>query len=333
MNCGGELEEKRLLITGGAGYIGSHTVKLLGEKGYRLLTLDNLSTGHREAVLYGEFIKLDLSERDELRKIIREFRPDAVIHFAASIEVEESVRNPEKYYRNNTFNSLNLIETMVEEGINRLVFSSTAAVYGIPDKIPVDENQPFKPINPYGRSKAFVEEILKDVSSAKGLRYVSLRYFNVAGADPDGKLGQSYKNPTHLITRALKTALGEYDDLYIYGTDYPTPDGTCIRDFIHVTDLASAHIDAIEYLFEGGDSDAFNCGYGHGYSVREVVDMVKKVTGVDFPVIEADRRPGDPPQLVADSRKIKKVLGWKPQYDNLEFIIKTAWNWELNKRY
>ncbi|WP_456392935.1 UDP-glucose 4-epimerase GalE [Persephonella sp.] len=327
------MEEKRLLITGGAGYIGSHTVKLLGEKGYRLLTLDNLSTGHREAVLYGEFIKLDLSERDELRKIIREFRPDAVIHFAASIEVEESVRNPEKYYRNNTFNSLNLIETMVEEGINRLVFSSTAAVYGIPDKIPVDENQPFKPINPYGRSKAFVEEILKDVSSAKGLRYVSLRYFNVAGADPDGKLGQSYKNPTHLITRALKTALGEYDDLYIYGTDYPTPDGTCIRDFIHVTDLASAHIDAIEYLFEGGDSDAFNCGYGHGYSVREVVDMVKKVTGVDFPVIEADRRPGDPPQLVADSRKIKKVLGWKPQYDNLEFIIKTAWNWELNKRY
>ncbi|WP_457624146.1 UDP-glucose 4-epimerase GalE [Persephonella sp.] len=327
------MEEKRLLITGGAGYIGSHTVKLLGEKGYRLLTLDNLSTGHREAVLYGEFIKLDLSDRDELRKVIREFRPDAVIHFAASIEVEESVRNPEKYYRNNTFNSLNLIETMVEEGINRLVFSSTAAVYGIPDKIPVDENQPFKPINPYGRSKAFVEEILKDVSSAKGLRYVSLRYFNVAGADPDGKLGQSYKNPTHLITRALKTALGEYDALYIYGTDYPTPDGTCIRDFIHVTDLASAHLDAIEYLFEGGDSDAFNCGYGHGYSVREVVDMVKKVTGVDFPVIEADRRPGDPPQLVADSRKIKKVLGWKPEYDNLEFIIKTAWNWELNKRY
>ena len=327
------MEEKRLLITGGAGYIGSHTVKLLGEKGYRLLTLDNLSTGHREAVLYGEFIKLDLSDRDELRKVIREFRPDAVIHFAASIEVEESVRNPEKYYRNNTFNSLNLIETMVEEGINRLVFSSTAAVYGIPDKIPADENQPFKPINPYGRSKAFVEEILKDVSSAKGLRYVSLRYFNVAGADPDGKLGQSYKNPTHLITRALKTALGEYDALYIYGTDYPTPDGTCIRDFIHVTDLASAHLDAIEYLFEGGDSDAFNCGYGHGYSVREVVDMVKKVTGVDFPVIEADRRPGDPPQLVADSRKIKKVLGWKPQYDNLEFIIKTAWNWELNKRY
>jgi len=327
------MEEKRLLITGGAGYIGSHTVKLLGEKGYRLLTLDNLSTGHREAVLYGEFIKLDLSDRDELRKVIREFRPDAVIHFAASIEVEESVRNPEKYYRNNTFNSLNLIETMVEEGINRLVFSSTAAVYGIPDKIPVDENQPFKPINPYGRSKAFVEEILKDVSFAKGLRYVSLRYFNVAGADPDGKLGQSYKNPTHLITRALKTALGEYDALYIYGTDYPTPDGTCIRDFIHVTDLASAHLDAIEYLFRGGDSDAFNCGYGHGYSVREVVDMVKKVTGVDFPVIEADRRPGDPPQLVADSRKIKKVLGWKPEYDNLEFIIKTAWNWELNKRY
>jgi len=327
------MDKKKILITGGAGYIGSHTVKLLGERGFELLTVDNLSTGHREAVLYGDFHQIDLSDKENLKKIIRQFKPDAVIHFAASIEVEESVKNPEKYYKNNTFNSLNLIEIMVREGVDKFVFSSTAAVYGIPDRIPVNEMHPLKPINPYGRSKAFVEGILEDISSARKFNYVSLRYFNVAGADPDGKLGQSYKNPTHLITRALKTAKGEYDAFYIYGTDYPTPDGTCIRDFIHVTDLADAHLDALSYLFDGGCSDVFNCGYGHGYSVREVVDMVKKVTGVDFPVIEAERRPGDPPELVADNKKIKKILGWKPQYDNLEFIIKTAWNWELNRRY
>jgi len=324
---------ENVLVVGGAGYIGSHTVKLLGEKGYNLLTVDNLSTGHKEAVLYGNLEVIDLSDKENIRDVVKRFKPDAVIHFAASIEVEESVKNPTKYYRNNTANSLNLIEILIDEGVDKLVFSSTAAVYGIPEKIPVDESQPLKPINPYGQSKVFVELMLQDIAKAHGLRYVSLRYFNVAGADPEGKLGQSYKKATHLITRALKTAKGEHDRFYIYGTDYPTPDGTCIRDFIHVNDLAQAHLDALDYLFSGGKSDVFNCGYGHGYSVRDVIDTVKKVTEVDFPVIETSRRPGDPPVLVADNKKIKKVLGWRPVYDDLEFIIKTAWNWELNKKF
>jgi len=218
--------------------------------------------------------------------------------------------------------------------MNRFIFSSTAAVYGEPDNIPVRETDPLRPINPYGRSKAFVEKILKDLSEAdNSFRYVSLRYFNVAGADPEGKIGQSYRNPTHLITRALKVAKGEFEKLQIYGTDYPTPDGTAVRDYIHVCDLAYAHILALDYLMEGGESDIFNCGYGHGYSVKQVVETAKKVTGIDFPVEETGRREGDPAVLVADSSKIKQKLGWKPKFDDLEYIIKTAWNWEINKRF
>ncbi|WP_457643028.1 UDP-glucose 4-epimerase GalE [Persephonella sp.] len=323
----------RVLVTGGAGYIGSHVVKLLGQKGYTVLTVDNLSTGHKEAVLYGNLTVLDLSDREKLKEVVSSFKPDAVIHFAASIEVAESVKNPLKYYRNNTANTLNLLEVLKEEEINNFIFSSTAAVYGIPELIPVKEVSPLQPINPYGRSKMFVEHILQDMSEAYDFKYVSLRYFNVAGADPEGQIGQSYKNATHLITRALKVAKGEYDKLFIYGTDYPTPDGTAIRDYIHVVDLAEAHILALEYLLQGGKSDVFNCGYGHGYSVREVVKAVKKVTGIDFPVEETGRREGDPPILVANSSKIKSKLRWKPVYDNLEFIIKTAWNWELNRRF
>jgi len=324
----------KILVTGGAGYIGSHVVKQLGEKDFDILVVDNLSTGHKEAVLYGRLQVLDLSDKQRLRDVIKDFKPDAVIHFAASIEVAESVKKPLKYYQNNTANTLNLLEILHEEGINRFIFSSTAAVYGEPDNIPVRETDPLKPINPYGRSKAFVEKILKDLSEAdNSFRYVSLRYFNVAGADPEGKIGQSYRNPTHLITRALKVAKGEFEKLQIYGTDYPTPDGTAIRDYIHVCDLAYAHILALDYLMEDGESDVFNCGYGHGYSVKQVVETAKKVTGIDFPVEETGRREGDPAVLVADSGKIKQKLGWKPQFDDLEYIIKTAWNWEINKRF
>ena len=323
----------KILITGGAGYIGSHVVKLLGKRGYEVLVIDNLSTGHKEAVLYGNLEIVDLADKEEINKILKDFNPEAVMHFAAAIEVAESVENPAKYYRNNTVNTLNLLEAMVENDIKNFIFSSTAAVYGMPEKVPVKEDAPLNPINPYGQSKAFVEKILNDFDKAYDFKYISLRYFNVAGADPEGELGQSYQNATHLITRALKTAKGEYEKLYIFGTDYPTSDGTAIRDYIHVMDLAEAHILALDYLLKEKKSDIFNLGYGHGYSVKEVVETAKKVTGIDFPVEETDRRPGDPAVLIADSTKAKKVLNWKPKYDNLEFIIKTAYSWELNKKF
>ena len=319
----------RVLVTGGAGYIGSHVVKLLGEGGYEVLTYDNLSTGHKWAVLYGDLEVGDLADKGRLREVFEGFKPEAVMHFAAYIVVPESVREPLKYYRNNVINTINLLEVMEEFGVDKFIFSSSAAVYGIPEEIPVPEGAPLNPINPYGETKATVERVLRDINnSGKGFKYVSLRYFNVAGADPEGKIGFAYPNPTHLIIRAVKTAKGEFEKLDIYGTDYPTPDGTCVRDYIHVTDLAQAHIVALEYLLEGRESEVFNCGYGHGYSVKEVVEAVKKVTGIDFKVVEAPRREGDPPMLVADSTKIKKELGWKPKYDDLEFIVKTAWDWE-----
>jgi len=324
----------RVLVTGGAGYIGSHVVKLLERAKYEVLTIDNLSTGHRKAVVYGKLVEGDLANKDLLRKIFEEFKPDAVMHFAASIVVPESVKYPLKYYRNNVANTLNLLEVMQESDVNRFIFSSTAAVYGFPEEIPVKETAPIKPINPYGETKATVEKILRDLSKAnENFKYIVLRYFNVAGADPEGEIGFSYPNPTHLIIRAVKVAKGEIEKLYIYGTDYPTPDGTAVRDYIHVMDLAKAHIDALKHLMEGGESDIFNVGYGHGYSVKEVIETIKRVTGRDFPVEEAPRRPGDPPILVANSSKIQQKLDWKPQYDNLEFIIQTAWHWELNRRY
>lgn len=318
----------KIFITGGAGYIGSHVSLALGEAGHELLIYDNLSTGHTWAVRYGELIRGDLADLPFLRDTLAYFQPDAAIHFAASIQVEESVREPLPYYRNNVANTLNLLTAMSEQGINRLLYSSTAAVYGIPQAIPVTEDTPVKPINPYGRSKAIVEAMLRDLARASDFRYLALRYFNVAGAEPQGRLGQAYRAATHLITRALKTALGIYDKLYIYGTDYPTPDGTCIRDYIHVNDLASAHIATLEYLMAGGDETVINGGYGHGYSVREVVDTVRQVTGRDFPVEETGRRPGDPPALVADSSRLRSITGWKPRHDDLAYIIETAWNWE-----
>jgi UDP-glucose 4-epimerase len=318
----------KILVTGGAGYIGSHMVRTLGEQGHDVVVYDNLSTGHRESVLHGRLVVGDTADFAALDRLFCAEGFDAVAHFAASIVVEESVRDPLKYYRNNFCNALNLIEACLRHHVDKLIFSSTAAVYGIPADTPVTEKALLKPINPYGASKAMVEQALRDVSRVSGLKYVALRYFNVAGADALSRIGQKYKDATHLITLSLKTALGLRPQLSIFGTDYDTPDGTCIRDYIHVDDLIDAHVLALGHLASGGGSKVYNCGYGSGYSVKEVVRAVKKVTGIDFPAIETDRREGDPPALVADSALIKKELGWKPSRNDLDFIIRTAWEWE-----
>jgi UDP-glucose 4-epimerase len=322
----------KIFITGGAGYIGSHIVKALGKKQHDILVYDNLSTGHEWAVLYGRLVKGDLADTKFLNETIDAFRPDAVIHSAASIQVGESVQEPLKYYINNVLNTLNLMKAMEKNGIKNLIYSSTAAVYGMPEKIPVEESMPLEPINPYGTSKVMIEKVLADIAKVNDFKYIALRYFNVAGADPQIRIGQAYQDATHIITRALKTAHGEFPKLSIYGTDYPTPDGTCIRDYIHVDDLANAHIRALNHLLDTQKTNIMNCGYGHGFSVREVVKTVKKVTGIDFLVEETDRREGDPPQLVADSAKLRRITGWHPRHDDLEFIIKTAWEWELKLR-
>ena len=319
----------KIFITGGAGYIGSHIVKALGKQQHDILVYDNLSTGHEWALLYGRLVQGDLADTKLLNETLAAFQPDAVIHFAASIQVGESVLRPLLYYRNNVVNTLNLLEAMQNNGIRNLIYSSTAAVYGMPETITVDETAPLRPINPYGQSKVMVEHILQDLSAATDFRYIALRYFNVAGADSECRIGQAYQESTHLITRALKTAHGEFSKLFIYGTDYPTPDGTCIRDYIHVDDLANAHVLSLNYLMQTGKSDIMNCGYGHGFSVREVVATAKKITGTDFPVEDTNRRAGDTAQVVADSKKLRRITGWQPQYDDLEFIIKTAWDWEL----
>jgi len=318
----------KILVTGGAGYIGSHIVKALGEKGHDIVVYDNLSYGHEWAVLNGRLVKGDLDDQRLLNTIFEAEDFEAVIHLAAFVVVEESVREPVKYYKNNFVNTLNLIEACITHNVSKFIFSSSAAVYGIPEKVPVTEDAPLQPINPYGSSKEMVEHVLDDVSKAHNLRYVSLRYFNVAGADPLSRIGQARKDATHLITASLRTALGIKNHLYLFGTDYPTPDGTCIRDYIHVDDLADVHILALESLASGGVSRVYNCGYEHGYSVKEVVEKAKNVTGIDFPVTPAGRRPGDPPSLIADTSRIKKELDWKPKYDDLEYIIKTAWEWE-----
>lgn len=318
----------KILVTGGAGYIGSHMVLALDERGHDVVVLDNLCTGNREAVLCGRLVEGDLADRGALDRLLGTERFDAVIHFAAHIVVEESASVPMKYYRNNFVNALNLIESCVRHDVRTFIFSSTAAVYGIPDVIPVGEDAALKPINPYGTSKMMVEQALRDVSSAHGLRYVALRYFNVAGADHLCRIGQRYQRPTHLITLALRTALGERKCLDIFGTDYDTADGTCVRDYIHVEDLIDAHLLALEYLKRDGGSTIFNCGYGRGHSVRQVVDAVKRVTGTDFAVRETGRRAGDPPALVADASRIRSALGWEPRHDDLGHIITTAWEWE-----
>jgi len=322
----------RILVTGGAGYIGSHAVKALGNAGHEICVFDNLSTGHEWAVLSGKLVKGDLEDRAAIDRVLKEFNPEAVMHFAAYIQVEESVREPLKYYRNNVANTLNLLEAMRANGVQNFIYSSTAAVYGIPERIPVRETTPMLPINPYGMTKVMVEHVLSDLTAATDFRYVALRYFNVAGADSGGQLGQAYKEATHLITRALKTAHGEFSKLFIYGTDYPTPDGTCIRDYIHVDDLADAHVKALDHLARTGRSEVMNCGYGSGYSVKEIIETARRVTGIDFPVEETGRRAGDPPALVADSSKLVQTTGWTPRYNDLEYIIKTAWEWERKLR-
>ena len=314
----------KVFVAGGAGYIGSFIVKALGEKGYDILVYDNLSTGHAWAVLYGELIRGDLNDNKTLEDVFSCFKPDAVIHMAASIVVPESVKYPLKYYRNNVINSINLMETCEKFNVKKFVFSSSAAVYGIPRVNPVEEDMALNPINPYGYTKLMVEKILQDLP----IQHVCLRYFNVAGADEKRRIGQVVKDATHLITRCVRTALGKYRCLEIYGNNYDTDDGTCIRDYIHVEDLAQAHVLALDYLMDGGNSNVFNCGYGHGYSVLEVVNKTKEVMNINFPTKFKERREGDPPVLIADSKKIRKMLHFKPQHDDLEFIIRTAGNWE-----
>jgi UDP-glucose 4-epimerase len=318
----------KVLVTGGAGYIGSHIVRALGEKGHEVVVYDNLSYGHRWAVLCGKLTEGDLADRSLLDDVFRKERFDAVIHMSAFIVVDESIRDPLKYYQNNFVNALNLFEACLRHRVHTCIFSSTAAVYGIPEKVPVTEETPLQPINPYGASKRMVEQVLHDLSISSSFRYIALRYFNVAGADRLVRIGQARKDATHLITVALRTALGTRDCLNVFGTDYSTPDGTCIRDYIHVDDLAEAHLLALEYLRDGNSSGIYNCGYGRGYSVHEVVSRVKQVTGADFPVRYVERRPGDPPELVADAAKIRNELGWIPKYDDLDYIIRTAWEWE-----
>ena len=318
-----------ILVTGGAGYIGSHMVNTLADAGEQVVVLDNLSTGFEWAIPKG--VPLVIGETgDQLRvaALIAEHRVDAIIHFAASIVVPDSVRDPLGYYRNNTMNSRALLEVAINSGVRQFIFSSTAAVYGNPEKAPVSEDATLAPMSPYGNSKLMTEIMLKDVGAAYDLNYVILRYFNVAGADPALRTGQSTVGATHLIKVAVEAALGMRPKLDIYGTDYNTPDGTCVRDYIHVTDLANAHMAALTHLRRGGDSATFNCGYGHGYSVLEVVDAVKRVSGRDFKVELAPRRPGDPAMIVADSARIRAQLGWAPRFDNLDTIVDHALAWE-----
>ena len=329
MNSSKSTPGEPILVTGGAGYIGSHMVRDLGDKGFYPIVLDNLSSGKPEAVLAGELVRGDIADSELVASLLRRHAIRSVLHFAASIQVEESVRLPLKYYENNSFNCLRLLKACLENGVERFIFSSSAAVYGMPEKVPVDEMAPLLPINPYGGSKLVSEMLLRDTAASNpGFRYVALRYFNAAGADRQTRLGQDYSQPTHLLTRALKTALGQFPRLEVFGSDYATADGTAVRDYIHVDDLASAHLLALKYLKAGGMSRPFNCGYGSGHSVLDVVAAAKRVTGIDFPVIHSPRRAGDPAVLVADSGAIRRELGWAPQVPSLDEIVASAWNWE-----
>ena len=322
-----------ILVTGGAGYIGSHMVHELVDAGDRVVVLDNLSTGFGWAVAKGVPLVIgDTGDQNLVGQIIRDHKVDSIIHFAASAIVPDSVKDPLGYYKNNTVNSRVLIETAIEAGVRQFIFSSTCAVYGDPTQVPVTEDTPAVPISPYGWSKLMTEVMLRDAGTAHNLGHVILRYFNVAGADPKCRTGQSSKNATHLIKVAVEAALGLRSKVEIYGSDYPTPDGTCIRDYIHVSDLVGAHSDALRYLRAGGAAVTLNCGYGHGFSVREVIDMVKRVSGVDFRVEIAPRRPGDPAQIVAACDRTRATLAWTPQYADLATIVAHALAWEQKLR-
>jgi UDP-glucose 4-epimerase len=324
----------KILITGGAGYIGSHVLKALGILNQHDLTVyDNLSTGHRKAVTFGELVVGDLSDKDKLDHLFAIKQFDAIIHFAGSIVVPESLTEPLKYYQNNTLNSHTLLSLCQKYKVKQFIFSSTAAVYGMPENGVCREDSALAPINPYGQSKLMTENMLRDYSNSSDFRYVVLRYFNVAGADLDGRIGQSFPQATHLIKAACEAATGKRKELQVFGTDYPTPDGTCVRDYIHVSDLADAHVRALDYLEKGGKSETMNCGYGHGFSVKEVIARVKDVTKIDFKVVLADRRGGDPASLTAQADRIHKMIGWRPKYDDLNLIIKTAFEWEQKRHY
>lgn len=323
-----------ILVTGGAGYIGSHAVLALKEKGYDVVILDNLVYGHRDIVennLKAELVLGDTTDRALLDSLFNTRNIAAVMHFAAYAYVGESVENPAKYYHNNVFGTLTLLEAMQSAGINKFVFSSTCATYGVPETVPIPETHPQNPINPYGASKLMVERILQDFDTAYHLKSVIFRYFNAAGADPQGRTGEDHNPETHLIPLILLTALGKRDAIKIFGTDYPTRDGTCIRDYIHVTDLAQAHVLGLEYLLNGGNSEIFNLGNGNGFSVREMIATAKTVTERDFTVQEADRRPGDPPMLVGSSEKAHQILNWQPEYADLSQIVRHAWQWHQNR--
>jgi len=324
------MSSSSILVTGGAGYIGSHTVRQLGEAGEKVVTLDNLSKGFRESVLYGDFVEGDTADKELVSGVLRDYGVDTVIHFAAHTIVPESVADPLMYYRNNTCATRNLLECCAEAGVKHFVFSSTAAVYGTPESDQCWEDTATRPINPYGMSKLMTEHMLRDLGAASDLRYVILRYFNVAGSDPQGRIGQSTPGATLLMKVAAEQAVGKREALYIFGTDYPTPDGTGVRDYIHVEDLADAHLKAIDYLRAGGEPQILNCGYGHGYSVREVLEMVQRVHGAPLNIIEQGRRAGDPPTLIAGAQKVRDVLGWSPRYDDLEEIARSSLNWEHN---
>ncbi len=323
---------KKILVTGGAGYIGSHTVRQLGEAGYEVIVYDNLSTGSAKALLNGSLIVGDLADELSLSLAFAQHNFDAVLHFAASISVPESVANPLDYYANNTRNTLNLLRCCQKFGVNKFVFSSTAAVYGEPQENPVSESCATNPINPYGCSKLMSERMIRDYGFSSDFQYVILRYFNVAGADLAGRIGQSSQKASHLMKVACDAALGNLPAVGIFGTDFDTPDGTGIRDYIHVEDLAAAHIDALRYLEAGGESEILNCGYGQGYSVRQVLERLKEISGVDFPVIKLPRRAGDPACVIACGDRIRQVLGWQPQYNDLETILSTTLAWERKKQ-
>lgn len=323
------MKSDTVLVTGGCGYIGSHVVRQLSEQGFRCVVLDDLSSGFADALLHGETLyNANFGDEATLDLIFSHHKISAILHFAAFISVPESVSQPLRYYANNTVNTVTLLRAAVRHKIPHFVFSSTAAAYGNPENIPVTEDAPIHPESPYGYSKVMSEQILRDTAKAAGMSYVILRYFNVAGADPEARIGQRTPEATHLIKVACQTATGKRPSMAIYGEDYPTRDGTCIRDYIHVEDLADAHLKALAYLKKGGESTTLNCGYGRGFTVKEVIAAVREVAGHDFTVNKAPRRPGDVVQVVAASDKIRHILGWEPRYDDLKTIVRHAWNWE-----
>lgn len=316
----------RVLVVGGAGYIGSHMTRILADAGYRVTVLDNLSRGHAVAARYGQLVRGDCGNLELLRRLFRQHRFDAVMHFASWIQVGESVREPARYYRNNVGATLTLLDAMIEAEIPAFVFSSSAAVYGEPERTPIPEEHPGSPTNPYGRSKWMVEQMLTDYASAYGMHSTSLRYFNAAGAHPDASLSEQHEPETHLIPLVLETAAGLRDSITIYGSDYDTPDSTCIRDYVHVMDLCQAHLLALRELWERGGHHAYNLGNGQGFSVREVIDTATRVTGRDIAIENGDRRPGDPARLVADATRVRQRLGWQPEYASLDTIVTHAWH-------